>query len=87
MLLTPPVLRLLSSKVQKRKIFEIHLNPVSLVFIEKLSLSTLRWVPICEGFADFSCFLHNFVLEYLATSSLRVKVIGIDGGYIKRTQF
>ena len=35
------------SKPKDAKIFENHLNPVMLVFIGKLSRSTLRWVPIC----------------------------------------
>ena len=39
--LTFPMLRLLSSKAQGHKIFENDLNPVVLVFIGKLSLSTL----------------------------------------------
>ena len=26
------------------------------------SLSTLRWVPMCQGFSHFLCFLHHFVL-------------------------
>ena len=41
---------------------------VMLVFIGKLSPSTLRWVPICQGFSHFSGFLHNFVLAKSATS-------------------
>ena len=36
-------------------------------------MSTLRWVPICQGFANFSGFLYHFVLAKLATSSIRVK--------------
>ena len=44
-----------------------------LVFIGKLLLSTLRWVPICQGFSYFSRSLHHFVLAKLATSSIRVK--------------
>ena len=48
------------------KIFENHLNPVILVFIGKLSLSTPRWVPTCQGFKSFSAFLHHFVLTKLA---------------------
>ena len=43
-----------------------------LVFIGKLSLSTLRWVPICQGFRYFHVFFHDFVLAKLATSSIRV---------------
>ena len=34
-----------------------HLNPVMLVIIRKLSLSTLRWVLMCQGFRHFSGFL------------------------------
>ena len=68
--LTLPMLRLLSPKAQGCKIFENHLNPVILVFIGKLSLRALRWVPICQGFGHFpGFFLHNFVI---ATSSIRV---------------
>ena len=53
---------------------ENHLNPVMLVFIGILLLSTLRWVPICQGFSDFfSFFCINFVLAKLVTSSIRVK--------------
>ena len=44
-----------------------------LVFIERLSLSTLRWVPMCQSFNHFLGFLHHFVLAKLATSSIRVK--------------
>ena len=39
-----------------------------LVFIGKLSLSTLIWVPICQGFSHVSVFLHHFVLGKLAIS-------------------
>ena len=39
-----------------------------LVFIEKLSLSTIRWVPICQGFNHFSAFCHYVMLTKLATS-------------------
>ena len=41
-MLTLTMLRLLSSNAQERKYFENHLIPVMLVFIGKLSLSTLR---------------------------------------------
>ena len=44
------------------KIVENHLNPVMLVFIGKLSLSTLRWVPIFQGLSHFSGFLHCFFI-------------------------
>ena len=40
-----------------------------LVFIKKLSLITLRLVPMCQGFSDFLGFAHHFVLARLATSS------------------
>ena len=43
--------------------------------IGKLSLSTLRKVPMCQGFSHFSGFLHHLVLATLATSSIRVKNI------------
>ena len=38
------------------KILENYLNPVKLEFIGKLSLSSLRRVPICQGFSYFSGF-------------------------------
>ena len=44
-----------------------------LVFIGSISMSTLRWVAICQGFANFSGFLHHFVLAKIAPSSKRVK--------------
>ena len=59
--------------IQSTRIFENHLNPVMLVFIGKLLLSTLRWVPICHGFGHFSGVLLHFVLAKLATSGIRVK--------------
>ena len=37
-------------------VLEIHLNPVMLVFIGKLSLSSFRCVPMCQGFRHFSGF-------------------------------
>ena len=45
-----------------------------LVFMAKLLLSTLRWVPMCQGFSHFSGFLHRFMLAKLATSSMRVDI-------------
>ena len=60
----------LCPKHKDANIFESHLNPVMLVFIEKLSLRTLRWVPICQGFNHFTGVLHHFVLTKLATSSI-----------------
>ena len=44
-----------------------------LVSIRKLSLSTLRWVPICQSSCHFRSFLHHFVMAKLATSTIRVK--------------
>ena len=35
---------------KKAKKYENLLNPVMLVFIGKLSLSTIRWVPILSSF-------------------------------------
>ena len=45
-----------------------------LVFIGKLSLSSLRWVPMCQGFSQFPGFLHHSVLAKLATSIIRLKI-------------
>ena len=45
-----------------------------LVFLRKLLMSSLRWVPICQGSSHFSGFLNNFERE-LATSIERVKLI------------
>ena len=59
-------------KQKDANIFEIHGNPVMLVFIGKLLLSTLRCVPMCQGFSHFSGFLHHFLLAKVATSSIRV---------------
>ena len=66
------MLRLLSSKAQGRNVFENHLNPAMLVFIGKLSVSTLRLVPICLGFSHFSGFCIILYLDKLDTSSIRV---------------
>ena len=43
-----------------------------LVSIGELSQSTLRWVPICQGFSHFLDFLHHFVMPKWATYSIRV---------------
>ena len=52
-------------------IFENPPNPVMLVFIRLLSVSSLGWVPMCH----FSVvFFHSFVLAKLATNSIRVKM-------------
>ena len=59
------------------KIFEKHVNPVMLLFIGKLSMSTLRWVPTCQGCSHFKVFLHHFVLVKFCTSSIRVHLLYI----------
>ena len=41
---------------ENAKNFEKHLNPLMLVFIETLSLSTLRRVPMLQGFNHFQVF-------------------------------
>ena len=71
--LTLPMLGLNFLPKEDAKIFENHLNPVMLVFIGKLSPSTLRWVPISQGFSHFSVFFALFILDKLVTSSIRVK--------------
>ena len=77
---TISMLRLLSSKAQGRNHFWKLSKTLSilLVFIGKLSLSTLRWVPMCQGFSHFFGFLHHFVLAKLATSSISVKYYGCN---------
>ena len=55
------------------KLIDNHPNPVMFLFIRKLSMGTLRWVPLCQGFGHISAFLHHFVLDKLATSSKRAK--------------
>ena len=37
-----------------------------LVFIGRLSLSTLKWVPMCQGFSHFSGILHHFVFSQVS---------------------
>ena len=56
------------------KICANHLNPVMLVFIGYSSCRLLSDEPMCQGFSHFSAFLHTFVFEKLATSSIRVKL-------------
>ena len=60
-------------KPKNVKILKKHLNHDMLVFIRKLSLSTLKWIPMCQGFNHFSGFLHIFVLAQAATTSIRAK--------------
>ena len=50
-----------------------------LVFIGKLSLSTLRWIPMYQGSNHFSVFFASFCLAKLATSSRRVKIRSFRG--------
>ena len=68
------MLGILSSIAQESKDFLKHLNPVMLVFIGLLSLSTLRWAPKYRVSVIFLLFFHHFVLAKLATSSIKVKV-------------
>ena len=81
--ITLPMMRLLSSRLQSMpKQFEPHLNPVLLVCIGKLSLSTLRRVPICQYFSHFSGFLHHFCIGlscHQSTCTLLSKKIGQGG--------
>ena len=70
--LTLPMLRLFCPKQKNTRFLKKHWNPVILLFIWKLSPSTLRWVPICQGFSNFSGFLQLFVLAKSATTSIRV---------------
>ena len=74
--LTLTLLRLFRPKYKNAKISENHRNPVMLVFIRKLSLSPLIWVPIYLGSCHFQLFFDHFVLTKLATSSLRVNFAG-----------
>ena len=54
--------------------FENLLNPVMLVFIGKLLLSPIRWVPICQGF-------HHFWTLYLSASTSVAKSLVHILGY------
>ena len=68
---TLPMLRLFTSKAQG--LFNKQSKPCYVAIIGKLSLSTLRWVAINQGFSHFSGFLYNFLLAKLAIISIRVK--------------
>ena len=48
-----------------------------LVFIGKLSLKTLKCIPMCQGFNYFSGLLHHFVFAIVATSSIRVNTVSV----------
>ena len=43
-------------ELKNSKIFENHLHHIILVFIGKPSMSSLRWVPIYQGFGHFQFF-------------------------------
>ena len=43
------------------------------VFIRKLSLNTIRWVPMCQGFSHFPAFCQYLIMTNLATSNIRLK--------------
>ena len=68
-LLTLMMLRSLSSIAQKAKHCKSRVNPVMLVFIGKLSLSSLRWVPICHGLS-FPSFLSSFHVDQISNQQL-----------------
>ena len=57
-----------AQSTRMQRFLKKHLNLVMLVFIGKLPLCNLRWVPMCQGFSHFSGFLLHFVLAKLATS-------------------
>ena len=61
-------------KHKNANISKNHRNPIMLVFIGKLSLSALRWIPMCQGFRQFSGFMHHFVLAKLASTIWRVNI-------------
>ena len=42
--------------LEHKNLWKPSVNPVMLVLIGKLSLSTFRWVPICQGFGDLLLF-------------------------------
>ena len=49
-----------------------------LVFIGKLSLGSLRWLPICQGFSHFTGFPSFLFWPKLATSSTSVNAFTPD---------
>ena len=75
------MLRFLSTNAQDfmkdfyAKIYENHLNPVILVFIWKLLLSTIKWISMCQGFGHFSSFCQHATLTKLVIGSKRVKIV------------
>ena len=50
---------ILSFKAQRCKKTKTNINHVVLVLIRKNSLSTIIWVPICQGFNHFSRFFQT----------------------------
>ena len=78
-LLTLPMLRLLSSKAQWCKDFRkttkpCHVGIHSIALVEYSQMSTyMPWIQLI-----FLGFLHHFVLTKLATSSIRVKSLEMD---------
>ena len=72
LILTLPMLRLLSSKAQGCKDFWKPYKPCH-VGIHLIALAEYYQMNThCQGFCRFSGFLHHFVLAKLATSSIRV---------------
>ena len=69
--LTLSMLRLLRLKAKNSNIFKNHLNPVMLVFIGKLSLSTNIWVPICQGFSHFLAFFTLYCIDQISHQKLK----------------
>ena len=57
------------------KEFENHLNPVMLVFIGKVSLSTDIWVPICQCFSHFSALFTLFCIDQISHQQLKVSMM------------
>ena len=66
-----------SAHVHQIRMISLRFLPFSDDFLPSKidSLSTLRWVPICQGFSRISGFLHHFVLAKLAPSSIRVNYV------------
>ena len=90
--LTRTMLRLnFCEKRKDAKIFEKHRNPVMLVLIRQLSLSTLRWVPMCLDFSHFKVFFSSlwigqtrhpqpkhYDMLHLAQSTSEIPLIDIE---------
>ena len=76
----------LHQRHKNKDIFENLLNPTMSVFIEKLSLSTLRWAPICQGFCHFPAFIHHFRSAKSATRSIRVNPSDDEATFVLSTR-